>query len=106
MNTTEVLTTAAPKMEFTYREWHLLPIQRALHSFNLETAKGKVVCTFAFSGGYTTNHLNLTALPPELQGTTEMYRDTVLGTRIQRSMMFDTVTERCAIHNKNSLSCH
>ena len=90
------MNTKVALMEYTHREWHIVPDVVKSNCFNLETATGNIVCSLAFpehDNNANTTLLNLIASASELQDIAEMYHDTMLGNKAEKTMIFSTVSE-------------
>ncbi len=91
--TAAILPAKTP--EVAHREWHIIPDASHPNHFTLETATGNVLCTLAFPKNENTTNtefLNLIASAPELQDIAEMYRDTMIGNRAEKTMIYTIVS--------------
>ncbi len=92
MNTADALPNKTN--EFTHKEWHIIPNASHPNHFTLKTATGNVVCTLAFpENANTTNtdFLNLIASAPELRDIAETYRDSMMGSNAEKTMIYTIV---------------
>ena len=94
MNTKAI--TTAKTTGYTQCEWHIVPDVVKPNCFNLETTTGNIVCSLAFpehDNNANITLLNLVVSAPELQDIAEMYHDTMLGNKAEKTMVFSIVSE-------------
>lgn len=79
---------------FKHRDWSFVPDVITPNQFNLEEIKtGKVLGRFILPEGSNSTLLNLIASAPELQDIAEMFRDHMIGTNAQKTMVFSMVMQ-------------
>ena len=72
--------------------WQLLPLSGQARRFLLNHRDTGTVCTLTFPIRYNPKLLRLIAAAPELEDIAEMYRDEMLGSDRQHTMIFEIVS--------------
>ena len=81
-------------MTFKHRDWRIIPDTIYPNCFNLEeTATAKVLGRFVLPKDSDPGLLSLIAAAPELQDIAEMFRNSMIGNKAQKTMVFSVVTE-------------
>ncbi len=91
MSTADVLTRDTKRD--THSEWNIVPSAAQPNSFDLKTKTGHTLCILTFPKAYDKPLLNLIASAPELQDIAEMYRDSMIGNKAEKTMVFAIVTK-------------
>ena len=79
---------------FKHREWRVIPDTVNPNWFKLEEIKtGKVLGCFVLPEDGDPTLLNRIAAAPELEDIAEMFRDTMIGNKAEKTMVFSLVME-------------
>ncbi len=93
MRTANISIDITSKTKFKHREWHIIPVGGNPNDFSIKTTTSIVVCELSFPKSCNMSFLNLIASAPELHDIVEMYHDHMLGGKMQKTMVFNMVSE-------------